>query len=452
MRSLFIKIFLWFWLAMILIVAAGIVVTMTADPQSASRERHGRKVAEYGRRMVRAFEEGGARAVAEVAEGIERKERARVFLFRSGRGPLSGRPAPPGSRRHTAAASRTGSPEVRQGKRGLAVTMPLGGEYVVMAEMPRPSPAARIFDPHNIVLRLALTFLIAGVVCYLLARSLTAPIRKLRAATQQLARGQLDTRVGPDLGAPGGEIGDLAGDFNNMAGRIEKLVESRHRLIRDISHELRSPLARLSVALGLARRSAGEQSRDSLDRIEQEAERLNDLIGELLSLSRMEESDRSLPQEAVDLEQLVQEIIRDADYEARNRSQGVELHASEKLTVAGSEEILRRAVENVIRNAVRYTGEETAVEVTLQRRREGANEHAVLTVRDHGPGVPASELQNLFRPFYRVGHARERQSGGVGVGLAITDRAVKLHGGSVSASNAPDGGLLVEIVMPLAVP
>lgn len=435
---------------MILIVAAGVVVTMTADPQSASRERHGRKVAEYGQHMVRAFEEGGPRAVAEAAERIEGSERARVFLFRGGRGPLSGRPAPPGSRRHIAAAARTGEPQLRPGKRGIAVTMPIGGEYVVMAEMPRRSPAARIFDPHNIGLRLALTFIIAGVVCYLLARSLTAPIRKLREATQQFATGKLDTRVGPDLGAPGGEIGDLGGDFNNMAGRIEKLVESQHRLIRDISHELRSPLARLSVALGLARRSAGKNSRDSLDRIEQEAERLNDLIGELLSLSRMDEGERKLPQEAVDLDLIIREVIKDADFEARNRSRSVAITASEKVTVTGSPEILRRAIENVVRNAVRYTKEGTAVEITLQSRRDGRYDNAVLSVRDHGPGVPSSELQNLFRPFYRVGDARERQSGGVGVGLAITDRAVALHGGSVSASNAPDGGLLVEIVLPAA--
>lgn len=377
-------------------------------------------------------------------------DRVRIFLFRGTRGPLSGRAAPPGSTRMATLAARTGSPQLRPGKRGLIVTMPLEDDFVVMAELPRRFRVSRLLDPHNLVLRLLATFIIAGVVCYILARSLTSPIRKLREATQQFAQGKLDTRVGPDLGAPGGEISDLACDFNDMAGRIEKLVDSQHRLVRDISHELRSPLARLNVALGLVRRSAGDDSRVSLDRIEQEAERLNDLIGELLSLSRMEEGKQTLPRESIDLESLVKDIINDADFEARSRSREVALVSSDQVWMSGSREILRRAIENVIRNAIRYTREETRVEIALQRHRDGGSDSALLTVRDHGPGVPEGELPHLFRPFYRVADARERQTGGVGVGLAIAHRAVSLHDGTITASNAPGGGLLVEISLPLA--
>ncbi len=450
MRSLFIKIFLWFWLAMTFVGAAGVMMTLTTDPQSAIRERHGKRIGDYGQRLVRAYEEGGPRAVSELADRLERKDRIRVFLFQGMRGPLSARPAPPGSRKMAAVVARTGDSQLRPGKKGLTVALPLDDDFVVMAELPRPSRIARLLDPHNLGLRLLVTFIVAGVVCYILARSLTSPIRKLREATQQFARGKLDTRVGPDLGAPGGEIGDLACDFNDMAGRIEKLVESQQRLIRDISHELRSPLARLNVALGLARRSAGEDSRDSLDRIEQEAERLNDLIGELLSLSRMEEGERTLSRESVDLESLVKEIVKDADFEARNRSRAVDLVSSEQIRTNGSREILRRAIENVVRNAVRYTREDTQVKITLQRRRDGESDSALLVVRDQGPGVPEGELPHLFRPFYRVADARDRQTGGVGVGLAIAHRAVSLHGGTVTASNSHGGGLLVEITLPLA--
>jgi two-component system sensor histidine kinase CpxA len=449
MRSLYVRIFLWFWLAMTLVGAAGVIMTLTTDRQSPLRNRQAKQISGYGQRLIQAYEEGGPAAVSELAERLERKDRVRIFLFRGTRGPLSGRAAPPESMRIATLAARTGSPQLRPGKRGLIVTLPLEDDFVVMAELPRPSRVSRLLDPHNLVLRLLVTFIVAGVVCYILARSLTSPIRKLREATQQFAQGKLDTRVGPDLGAPGGEISDLACDFNDMAGRIEKLVESQHRLIRDISHELRSPLARLNVALGLARRSAGEDSRDSLDRIEQEAERLNDLIGELLSLSRMEEGERTLSRESVDLESLVKEIVKDADFEARNRARAVDLVSSEQIRTNGSREILRRAIENVVRNAVRYTREDTQVKITLQRRRDGESDSALLIVRDQGPGVPEGELPHLFRPFYRVANARERQTGGVGVGLAIAHRAVSLHGGTVTASNAHGGGLLVEITLPL---
>jgi two-component system sensor histidine kinase CpxA len=234
-----------------------------------------------------------------------------------------------------------------------------------------------------------------------------------------------------------------------MAGRIEKLVESRNRLIRDISHELRSPLARLSVALGLVRRDAGEEARYSLDRIEQETEKLNDLIGELLSLSRMEEGEAAISREPVDFEGLVESVVKDAEYEGRGGFKGVELVASEPLEVRGSRDLLCRAVENVVRNAVRYSGEHGQVEITLRRRQRQGNDHALLTVRDRGPGGPERDLPHLFEPFYRVADARDRKTGGTGVGLAITARAVSLHGGSVHASNAPDGGLLVEISLPL---
>jgi two-component system sensor histidine kinase CpxA len=234
-----------------------------------------------------------------------------------------------------------------------------------------------------------------------------------------------------------------------MAERIEALMESQKRLVRDVSHELRSPLARFNVALGLARQHCSSAADSYFNRIERDAERLNELIGELLTLSLLESGTEQLLREPLALDALVAKVAQDAEFEAENRGKSVALIACEALAVEGNSELLRRALENVVRNAVRYTREGMTVEITLHSEQGEEAMHAVITVRDHGPGVPEATLAKLFLPFYRVAEARDRQSGGTGIGLAITDRAVRLHGGTVNARNAPDGGLLIEIRLPV---
>ncbi|HSB74446.1 MAG TPA: ATP-binding protein, partial [Terriglobales bacterium] len=217
----------------------------------------------------------------------------------------------------------------------------------------------------------------------------------------------------------------------------------------DISHELRSPLARLNVALGLARQRAGEDSSKALDRIELEAERLNEMIGKLLTLARLESGETPAEHDPVHILELVREVVADADFEARSRDCGVQLIEAEDCSTLGNPGLLRSAFENVVRNAVRYTAPGSAVEIRLHcRSQNGGKALAVLTVRDHGPGVPDQEISNLFRPFYRLDAARERQTGGAGLGLAIAERAVRLHDGAITARNAEGGGLLVEIRLP----
>jgi two-component system sensor histidine kinase CpxA len=185
-----------------------------------------------------------------------------------------------------------------------------------------------------------------------------------------------------------------------------------------------------------------------LDRIGLEAERLNDLIGQLLTLTQPEDGDR-IVRKPVPLAPLVQAIAADANFEAHTRQCTVRAVVDDEMMVEGSEEMLRRGIENVVRNAVRYTAENTQVDVSLSRRPNASGASAIVRIRDHGPGVPEDALTKLFLPFYRVADARDRQTGGSGIGLAITERAVRLHGGAVTASNAPDGGLLVEITLPL---
>jgi two-component system sensor histidine kinase CpxA len=297
---------------------------------------------------------------------------------------------------------------------------------------------------------LVITFVIGGVACYLLTWHLTAPLRRLRAVAQQLAEGDLSARVDRGLARRGDEIADLGHDIDRMAGRIEELIQSQQRLLRDISHELRSPLARLNVALALARQSAGPDAAASLDRIERESSRLNELIGQLLTLTRLEGDSGRATGDAVELAAVLADIARDVDFEARSLGRRVEIVASAPARVSGNSEVLRQAIENVVRNAIRYTREGAAVELSLTAAAPPEAPRAIVEVRDHGIGVPDGELANIFRPFYRVSDGRERESGGVGVGLAITERAVRIHGGTIRATNAPGGGLSVRIELPLA--
>ena len=233
-----------------------------------------------------------------------------------------------------------------------------------------------------------------------------------------------------------------------MAGRIEDLITSERQLIRDISHELRSPLARLNVALGLARRRAHEETVPALDRIEREAETLNEMIGRLLALARMDAASEPPDPMRFDLQAMVAEIAADAAFEAQERGTSVQVVSSEPCSVLGSAELLHSAIENVVRNAIRYSKPGTPVQIQLSCPASPSGKVAEIAIRDYGSGVPEEELANLFRPFYRVTDARERDTGGIGHGLAITYRAVKLHHGQVTAENAPGGGLLIKIVLP----
>ncbi len=293
---------------------------------------------------------------------------------------------------------------------------------------------------------LAIYFVVGGFICYLLAWRLTAPLRTLRSAAQRLAAGDLSARTNVGSHAQGDEIADLGRDFDRMAERIEALMHSQKQLVRDISHELRSPLARLSVALELSRRHANSASGPALDRIEQETARLNDMIGELLTLSLLEGGGNANIMELFDLSSLVAEVVEDCDFEAVADNRRVELSAIEGIQINGNRELLRRALENVVRNALRYTASGSAVEVMLSN---GAGQEVSISVRDHGPGVPKEALAEIFRPFYRVAESRDRQSGGAGIGLAIAARAVELHGGSIKALNMPDGGLEIDMVIPV---
>jgi two-component system, OmpR family, sensor histidine kinase CpxA len=246
----------------------------------------------------------------------------------------------------------------------------------------------------------------------------------------------------------GDEFHALVHDFNHMAERLESLVNAQRLLLRDVSHELRSPLARLSVALELSREDADPTMTTHLDRIQRETERLNQLIGQLLTLSSMEAVEGAERFESVSLKTLLEEILSDADYEARQREASVRLDADCDCVVEGRRELLYRAIENVVRNAIRYTEPRSAVEIRLYHSNDRQQPAAVVEVNDRGPGIPESERESIFRPFYRVDQARSAHTGGFGVGLAIAERAVKLHKGQLRVRTREGGGTTLQMILP----
>ncbi|MFM2288883.1 MAG: hypothetical protein RL684_2026, partial [Pseudomonadota bacterium] len=239
------------------------------------------------------------------------------------------------------------------------------------------------------------------------------------------------------------ELAMLAVDFDAMAARLSALLNAQQQLLRDVSHELRSPLARMQIALGLARRPQANLQQE-LDRIEQEAQRLDELIGEILSLSRLEDPVRPMESAPVAIDELLEELLDDARIEAAPRQVTLRLELDTALGLNGDHELLHRALENVVRNAVRFSPD--GAEVLLEARRQA--EGLLLAVSDAGPGVPPEHLQRIFEPFYRVASARDRDSGGHGIGLAIASRVIRLHGGTIRALNRSPSGLRVEILLP----
>ena len=298
--------------------------------------------------------------------------------------------------------------------------------------------------PHDALpLSIAVTLLLA----FLLLR----PIRRLSHAFRGFAAGDLSVRLPVAKGwwssIGGSDMRTLMLDFNHMADRVDELINAQRLLVRDISHELRSPLARLRLALEMAREESTEPL-PSLDRMEAETERVNELIGQMLSLSLLE-STRELHPEPLRVEDIIASITPDMEFEAHSRGSSFVASTGALPPISGSPELLRRAIENVTRNAIRFaaTGTEVRVEAQFLKTSKLPGPAVEVLVKDRGPGVAENSLQHIFRAFYRTDLSRGEKTGGFGVGLAIAERAVKLHHGQIEASNRPEGGLLVRILL-----
>ena len=434
MRSLFAKTLLWF-LATTAVGILGVIITTAATfSSSENRGPLGMLLSVQTEQAKRAYETGGRETLAAELSKFQQITQFRV-LFTDAKG--------------TDLLTGKAHPELMTlPKRSRwRVPFPFGGRPPILGRQDS-SHKYRLFLINQ---RRNWTFFflqpqhlwIVGLVvllCYAFAYHLTSPVRRLRSVVDCFGRGDFSARAPANRKD---ELGELARSFNQMANRIQTLLAAERRLLLDISHELRSPLARLGVAVELAR--SGEDRNHMLDRIQKEADRLNELVGELLQVTRVEADPSRQKNDTIHLDELLADLVYDSLLEAKTKDCTLLLKAPVSVLVVGDEELIRRALENVIRNAIRYAPRRTAVDVELSKSQNSA----VVSVRDYGPGVPEEALTRIFDAFYRVDSDRNRASGGLGLGLAIARRSVQLHKGNLTAQNAHPG-LLVTIEFPVS--
>jgi len=451
MRRLFLKIFIWFW-ATVIATGVALVLTFILEPRSVPSRWHATltDTARYsGTIAVEAAERNGAASASAYLAQIEHATHMTACLFDTTGEVIAGSGCE-AFEGMTSLAAVPGASNLSM-KYGIArvafvLSGPSGRNYIFATELPAGPRAALGINRSALVLQWGVALLVSGLICSLLTRYLTGPILRLREMSQRLAAGDLSARAGPELVQRQDELGDLVRDFNAMAARIEELISRQRGLISDISHELRSPLARLSVALDLGRQRKGDDP--AFTQMQEDLQLLDDMIGRLLTVAKLDISAPQVPMTEVNLADLLSQIARNAEFESQEPKGRINLTLAERCIVRGSAELLHSAIENVVRNAIRYTAAGTAVDVRLGCEWSASGTSVHLVVRDYGPGVPESELKKILLPFYRITGARDRQSGGTGLGLAIADRVIRIHGGTIHAENAAPHGLRVEIVLP----
>jgi two-component system sensor histidine kinase CpxA len=450
MRSLTLNIFVSYWIA-----AALVIITFNVVGPPMHRPEFSLALDTLLRTAGSAYADTYEAGGCPQASALLIRARSRVYLIRPDGHVLCGSsdaPAIPELATSTVNSGKMARKFYLERERfAMAVQSRSGAPYVFIMEEPY-AQRGLIF---GVLTPSYTTIAISGVYTLLLATFLTRPIRRLRLATQQIAKGKLETRVEWGRTPKSGmlfrqdEINGLLYDFNHMADRLQTLVSAQHLLLRDVSHELRSPLTRLRVALELARENSRDGMQVHLDRIERESVHLNTLVSELLSLSFME-SVKAVPHPMVfSLSDMLTRLVQDATFEAQSKDRSLSSVILPQCYIRGDETLLRRAVENVLRNAIYYSQKtgEIRLLLTTERREEG--NVALIEVLDDGPGIPENQLESIFLPFYRVDQSRSLYTGGFGIGLSIAARALHLHSGSITAKNRPEGGLSVTICLPL---
>ncbi len=444
-HSVFWKIFLWFWLTMIaMLVTLFLAFAITVDPSDFLSER---------RALFRELEIAARKmellSRTSVHLPIPRFPGSGYYLFDT-EGNILGSASISEELISAYNKTRNLSDPTITFRRGVVVVGPqritlndAPYELYLTKEMPMlvhwrvQQVIARQW--HLIILALGVSFFL----CVVLARYLVGPIRNLQRASRKLARGNLSARVGGKVARRRDELGELARDFDHMAEQVGSLVFSKERLLRDVSHELRSPLTRLQISLALARRKTPDAEAEHA-RIEREIERLDQLIGQIIHFSRIQQNMANMACEKLALEGMLKKLVDDGNFEAQARDKAVVLKETAKIELVVVREFLSSAVENIIRNAIRFTPEGSEVEVRLFRE----NDVALIRIRDYGPGVPEETLDDLFEPFFRVDETRGKENDGTGLGMAIASTAVSQHNGSIAARNAHPG-LEVTLRLPL---
>ena len=457
MRSLLIRIFISFWL----IIGLTIGIAAISGYWYAERVRENFEDFEMGDTVLEAsaaLDAQGRQGLAEWLREFNRASTVALFVLDGGGQDILGRQFPRNvlrilerHRRHLRWDDRDRDHQhrepanVRRARPLSQLVGPDGEVYtLVLSHLPRPLMYRSGLPTGTALFVLAL--LVSAAVSYLLARAMTAPVSKLRAAAVSLADGNLDVRVADSLGSRRDELGLLARDFDEMARKLKNASQQQTELSRNISHELRSPLARMRVALELARRQAGDSP--EFDRIDAEAERLDFLIGQILSYNRL---DSGLVDELrdIDLADLIQDVVGDVDYECRSdglSTVSVESQINARPIIRGDGDVVRSAVENVLRNAVRHSSPNSIVRITLD---ETGDHEANIGIADQGTGVSEEELSRLFDAFFRTKEStHDIGDDGSGLGLAIAARAIRIHGGEITAANRQSGGLRITMTLP----
>ena len=454
MRGLFFKIFIIFWIAqsLIFVISTALIVRRHFDSPRMLFDTLDSSLQNDARRAVSAYETAGCGGLLAFGNSLEQY----VALKNASGQDLCAAASIVGAEANAEIPARiTGSQVGQQYIWRVPVSSASGKRYVFLLIRPHVPMNPSWTDDlrHFSFPQLPVAIVVGGLTTFVLVLLFTRPIVRLSKAARELAMGKLSTRVVWPVSKSRmfekDEISALIHDFNHMAERLESLVGAQKLLLRDVSHELRSPLARLSVALELAREDAEPITVAHLDRIERETGRLNLLIGQLLTLSSMEALERVENFKPVSLNAVIERMIPDAEYEARQRQCSLDFQAQDECMIDGNQELLYRAIENIVRNAIRYTESGSEVEIRLRTAMVRGDRQAEIEVSDHGPGIPEDQLAAIFRPFYRVDYARSPDTGGFGVGLAIAERAVRLHHGELCALNREGGGATIRMRFPL---
>jgi two-component system, OmpR family, sensor histidine kinase CpxA len=446
-RSIYAKIFLWFWA--VALVAAGVVVLFTNLSGSYPRASLWMSLAAgvYARSGVDIYLRGGKTALSEYMNEIESAHGIRASLLDPKDRDVLGKGIPSESRDILRAARDTGQNQFRGGivyTEASPISTPQG-TFVLVAQV----HPWQVFENPALLSGMALKFLIAvlctGLLCLVLARHIASPIRTLQSAAARIADGDLSVRAMPAIAPRNDEVAKLARDFDRMAERIQRLLHKQKELLGDISHELRSPLTRLNVSLELLRH--GES--DAMERMQTDINRLDELIGQVLTLTRLQMGEGQKTVISVNLRSIVESVAEDARFEGQREGKLVVVAHAENCSLAADPALLRSCIENVVRNAVRHTKQNTDVVVAVSKVAVAEGSCARITVSDRGNGVPPQSLSRLFEPFYRVPDGSDSRADGFGLGLAIAQRVALLYGGSLSARNLDTGGLEMTIDLPL---
>jgi signal transduction histidine kinase len=451
MHRLFLKIFFWYWLTawgMIAIVLLG--TRLTGMRQVSAPNMYATVAPILAEEAVKAYESGGPEAFARFAQSDDNKHERQLFLLdglNSNKDVLS-RPVSDDGLRVVRAAKNGQLVVFRARIAAYKFVSSSGHPYILMDYL--KSNLRQIGEilwgeglPFSISLLLLVTLL-----CLWLAYHIASPSHSIQATARKVAQGDLKARVPSSVSGRFDELAALAKDFDSMVSRLDSLIQTQKKLLNSVSHELRSPLARINISLALLRNRFPGDSDDLFQRLDRDVVRIDLLMGQLLTLSRLEARFSSAQRQDVDFAQLVEEVAADANFEAQALGKSVSLQTSDSIILRNADpDALRSACENIIRNAVRFTRPGSDVQIVLAVDRSAPELLALLSVRDHGPGVPEDSLEAIFQPFYRINGDAEATAGN-GLGLAIASEAIRMHRGTIRAENLQPTGLEINIQLP----